>query len=266
VREFVKVLPLGLLLPIVIGAASVKPDDAISNISDWVHRLGFEGASRWLSNPAADNRAIVGSLGVAALYAFLVWTVPAIRERRANPQSEKLKTHLLSMLFYFMCAILVIAVWRFVPPPPAPVKIAPIPAAPVAPKPPPPPWVSQEEIEEAKKAGRILLPFRPEELGIMSLSNGAESMTAYTGKWVKISNPFDHLSQKNLSDKKEYIIVSVRNTWSTTLLFEPKKWQERLVFFRPGDQLNAFCQLYGFEGKRGDVSGHLFIGTNCELR
>ena len=48
-RDFIKVLPLGLLLPLVIGAASVKPDDAISNISDWAHRFGFEGAAKWLA-------------------------------------------------------------------------------------------------------------------------------------------------------------------------------------------------------------------------
>jgi hypothetical protein len=71
-REFVKVLPLGLLLPSVIGAASVKQDDAISNISDWAHRFGFDGAAKWLADPAADNRVIAGSLGVAAIYAFMV--------------------------------------------------------------------------------------------------------------------------------------------------------------------------------------------------
>jgi hypothetical protein len=126
-REFVKVLPLGLLLPLVIGAASVKPDDAISNISDWAHRLGFEGAAHWLANPAADNRIIAGSLGVAAIYAFMVWTVPAIRERRANPQSERLGIHLWTMLFYFMCTALVVGVWRFVPAQPTTPKIAGVP-------------------------------------------------------------------------------------------------------------------------------------------
>src|ERR1700732_1344800 len=101
-RELVKVLPLGLLLPLVIGAA----------------------------------------------IPFMVWTVPAIKERRANPQSEKLKTHLLTMFFYFLCAALVVGIWRFVPPPPTAARIPTLPATASPPPLPPEPWVSEAEFQE----------------------------------------------------------------------------------------------------------------------
>ncbi|MGA2995166.1 hypothetical protein [Bradyrhizobium sp.] len=100
-REIVKILPFGLLLPLVIGAASVKPDDAISNIGAWAHTLGFESLSRWLANPASDNRVIVASMALSVLYSFVIFTLPALKEHRKNPTSERLKIHFLTMGFYF---------------------------------------------------------------------------------------------------------------------------------------------------------------------
>jgi hypothetical protein len=82
-REWVKALPLGLGLPVVIAAASVKPEDAASNISAWAHWLGVQSVPPWLSTPTADTRVIWGALGVSVVYAFLVWAVPAIRQARA---------------------------------------------------------------------------------------------------------------------------------------------------------------------------------------
>ena len=102
-REWVKALPLGLLLPLAIGAASVKPDDAISNIAEWAKKLGFQNIPEWLANPAVDNRVILGSLGVSALYAFLVWVVPAIRAHQARPKaetnSERLRISIANVIF-----------------------------------------------------------------------------------------------------------------------------------------------------------------------
>ena len=40
-RDWIKALPLGLGLPIMIGAASVKPEDAVSNVAAWLHLLGL---------------------------------------------------------------------------------------------------------------------------------------------------------------------------------------------------------------------------------
>ena len=256
-REFVKVLPLGLLLPVVIGAASVKPDDAISNIGAWAHSIGMERLSHWLANPAADNRVIAASTGIAAVYAFFVWTLPAIKEHRTNPKSEELKTHFLTVGFYFFCAVLVIGIWRFVPGP----EIVPPTPPPATPRPSlaPAPWVSAEETDNARKVGRNLLPFRPDELGGMSYSNGNDNMKAYETKWVKVSAPFKQLSKKTFSDKKDYLIVTIYGAWPTILLFDPKKWEDRLVHFKYNDPITAQCQLYGFTDNHGPIL------WNCEL-
>jgi hypothetical protein len=269
-REFVKILPLGLLLPLVIGAASVKPDDAISNIADWAHRFGFEGASRWLSNPAADNRVILGSLGVAAIYAFLVWTVPAIKERRANPQSERLETHLWTMLFYFMCTIFVVAIWRFVPAPPTP-KPAPLATVAPAPPPPPEPWVSEEEFQAARKVGRLLIPFTPEEISSANYSRGSVATDAYAGRWVKINHPFASVRPLTEKDKKEYLIMTVTQSgwqaaWPAYLIFDSKKWAEQILILKRGTMVRALCQLTKYDKGANDESAPKFIGQNCELQ
>jgi hypothetical protein len=78
-REWIKALPLGLGLPVVIGAASVKPEDAASNVAAWLHLIGIERVPEWLTTPNVDNRIILGSLALGFIYAFLVWGVPALR-------------------------------------------------------------------------------------------------------------------------------------------------------------------------------------------
>ena len=84
-RQFLKVLPLGLGLPVVIGAASVKPEDAASNLAAWAKWLGVQHAPEWLSSPTIDHRVIIGSLILALIYAFVAWGVPAIRRRLTEP-------------------------------------------------------------------------------------------------------------------------------------------------------------------------------------
>jgi hypothetical protein len=198
--------------------------------------------------------------GVALGMVMLVWPVLAHGWNEFRGATLTLK------IFLVCCAIAVAGIWgmawwiapiRTVAPATVP-HPAPTPMPTVKPSP-AAPWVSEEEIESARKAGRILLPFKSEELGRMSYANGSENMTAYIGKWVKISAPFARLLQKTLSDKKEYAIVSLDGGWAPTLLFDPKKWQERLVRYREGTPLNAMCQLYGF------AADHTLIGYNCEL-
>jgi hypothetical protein len=65
----------------VIGAASVKPEDAASNIAAWLHVAGFEHIPPWLSSPSIDSRMIEGSVAVGAIYAFIIWGIPALRQK-----------------------------------------------------------------------------------------------------------------------------------------------------------------------------------------
>ena len=72
-RNWVKALPLGLILPVMIGAASVKPEDAASNISAW---------AKW------DIPVIYASVGAAALYSVAVWVVPAVRTKHGQERTR----------------------------------------------------------------------------------------------------------------------------------------------------------------------------------
>jgi hypothetical protein len=98
-REWVKALPLGLGLP--DRAASVKPEDAASNIAAWLQLLGVEHVPSWLTAPGVDNHVILGSLGVGAIYAFLVWGVPALRHggkpRTPHENEESLRQQLFDL-------------------------------------------------------------------------------------------------------------------------------------------------------------------------
>jgi hypothetical protein len=86
-RDWIKALPLSLGLPIVIGAASVKPEDAASNVAAWLHLIGVQNVPDWLSAPGVDNRVILGSAAVGVVYAFLIWGIPALRRPVHSPPS-----------------------------------------------------------------------------------------------------------------------------------------------------------------------------------
>ncbi|MBO0739726.1 MAG: hypothetical protein J2P48_24835, partial [Alphaproteobacteria bacterium] len=58
IRNLLKALPLGVCLPLVIAAASVGPDDAVSNISKWTQWFGFRNPPDWLTSRSADQWVI----------------------------------------------------------------------------------------------------------------------------------------------------------------------------------------------------------------
>jgi hypothetical protein len=90
-RQWVKALPLGFALPVAIGAASVKPEDVASNIAAWLHLVGVEKTPSWLATPDINKIVFIGSLGLGALYAFVVWGIP--RFRRVEMSCPDLSLH-----------------------------------------------------------------------------------------------------------------------------------------------------------------------------
>ena len=88
-RDFFKALPGAVGVPVVIGAVSVGPDDAASNLSKWAHWLGIHRLPGWLIDHAADRWAIMGALLFAVVYPCLVWGVPYLsRKWRQSQQTE----------------------------------------------------------------------------------------------------------------------------------------------------------------------------------
>lgn len=72
-KNVLKVLPLGVVLPVVIGAASVKPNDAMSNLSEWAHWLGIHHVPDWLVSPSADKNVIMAYVLFALVYIGFMW-------------------------------------------------------------------------------------------------------------------------------------------------------------------------------------------------
>ena len=75
--EFLKSLPLALLLPIALWATSVKPEDAEPNAAAWAKLLHLP-QWEWLRMPGIDQALTGGVLVIAAIYAFTVWPVPIL--------------------------------------------------------------------------------------------------------------------------------------------------------------------------------------------
>jgi hypothetical protein len=82
-QEWVKALPLGFGLPVVIGAASVKPEDAASNLAAWAQWVGID-APPWLQTPGIDKKVILWSVILSIVYAFAVWVIPLLRSTHSK--------------------------------------------------------------------------------------------------------------------------------------------------------------------------------------
>jgi hypothetical protein len=92
-REFFKVLPLGLALPVTLFAASIGPEDAASNLSKWVRWVGIDDLPLWLTEKTADRTIPEVVVVLCLLYAVLVWGLPWFsRRRRRAPISASSTT------------------------------------------------------------------------------------------------------------------------------------------------------------------------------
>lgn len=90
-RDLLKGLPIGVGLPIVIGAASVGPEDAQSNISKWIEFLGIHDMPSWVAHRATDHYTIATAIVLAFAYSLAVWVfVPWYRARRVANEAARL--------------------------------------------------------------------------------------------------------------------------------------------------------------------------------
>jgi hypothetical protein len=74
----VKLLPLGVMLPLVILGASIGPEEAASNLAKWARWLGFTNLPEWINQKAADNNIIIAAALLALVYLIVVFVVPRI--------------------------------------------------------------------------------------------------------------------------------------------------------------------------------------------
>src|SRR5260370_4763805 len=90
VREILKALPLGVAVPMLVGAASVRHEDAVSNLLKWVHRIGIHDLPDWLTYASTDRRVIYASLFAAFVYAVVMWGRPILRGASALREEEQI--------------------------------------------------------------------------------------------------------------------------------------------------------------------------------
>lgn len=93
-RSFLKWLPGAFAVPIVIGAASIGPDQAVSNISKWIQWIGISDLPSWLTAQSADRWAIFGALLFSVIYFVAIWAIT--RSRRGRSVTNLDNTILLS--------------------------------------------------------------------------------------------------------------------------------------------------------------------------
>jgi hypothetical protein len=91
-REILKVLPLGLALPVALLMASVSPDDAVSNLSKWGHWMGANNLPSWLSKRVADNGIIVVAVIVSLIYIIVMWCIIPIIKTNQQKRPKMLLT------------------------------------------------------------------------------------------------------------------------------------------------------------------------------
>jgi hypothetical protein len=155
-------------------------------------------------------------------------------------------------VFFGGCVIIAAAIWimawpLYFPPPIAatPTPAQPAPPAAQQPPQPPPPWVTQEEIEVARKEGHILINYSATEL--LKLWQQGQNIGLYLNKWIKIEFKFSAPTQEVLN-KKTFLVTDtqVPGLYPQAYLsayFDKEKTEAKLVSFKPGDTVRATCQF-----------------------
>jgi hypothetical protein len=102
--QFRKAIPLGVVLTIVIGLASVKPQDAASNISAWLDLAGIHNAPQWIAGLHGDRHVIIMAAVFAAIYAAIFWGLEPFKNKLADVKGKQ-KALLLSVPVITACVI-----------------------------------------------------------------------------------------------------------------------------------------------------------------
>jgi hypothetical protein len=104
-------------------------------------------------------------------------------------------------------------------------------------------WVSTQEIETQRKAGRVLLTISPGELANMYvLQGGAEAVAPYKDSWVKVDYPFYQLMHDPTGPDPAVLRIS-GTTSGFVVAYFPSSVHDKLLQLRFGDRVHAICQV-----------------------
>jgi hypothetical protein len=91
-RELLKTIPLGIVVPFTIMAASVSPEDAGSNFSKWLHWIGVHDLPYWVMPKITDDYVVVGAILLSVAYGLIVWgLIPYIQRHDKTSTGQLLR-------------------------------------------------------------------------------------------------------------------------------------------------------------------------------
>jgi hypothetical protein len=207
----------------VIGAASIGPEEAASNLSKWAHWFGLRDLPTWLLAKGTDRNAILGAIAFAIVYSTAVFIIPQIvRHQRSRPVSAVGTVAGASGSLPAPDARAEAPTVQFTHPPilPDASVSAPIAEGPVVPS---PPATSDPSIPKVPaKPPRIFVDSHVTPESLMGLYEGNTTLRAETliseqiGKWVPVSGPKPYPSAsgspKCCSGEGGLLIEHIRNT------------------------------------------------------
>jgi hypothetical protein len=88
-KKLLELLPLGVLLPLGIGAASVNPYDAVSNVSKWAEILGVSDVPAWLARKSADRLLVEICVALSIAYLLFLFRRPLARFALRGERAER---------------------------------------------------------------------------------------------------------------------------------------------------------------------------------
>jgi hypothetical protein len=225
-RAWVKAIPLGVALPVAIMVASVKPEDAASNVSAWVQFVGFEHVPSWLNAPGIDTKVFWGAVVAAGIYALVAWGPPIIKPKKSKDE--------------------VLA-----PPKSLAIFSDPVPEDYQEPdQSPPAPYMDSKGRVVVGVSPKFLTSLYEQHMAIQSDRLAA----AYIGKWMKITGRLKNVSMIGQS------LMSV-SFWEDTMviiMYFDLAWSERLTVLIRGQTISVM-------GKIEKINQSDLQLTDCEL-
>jgi hypothetical protein len=113
----IKVLPLGVGVPLIALIASVSPEGLASNLSKWYRHLGLGDPPSWLSDTYFDRKALVVLFSLAIVYAYLAYAYPLLckLEQLLFPGRKFLIRYAALSVSVIVCFVVIFIGWRFWP-------------------------------------------------------------------------------------------------------------------------------------------------------
>lgn len=133
-------------------------------------------------------------------------------------------------------------------------------------------WVTDLEIQDQQRLGRMLLAVSPAELLSMYEHKGSDAVETYKDKWVKIDYPITSLGKQTFGTTTYHVVeaaVHFQSVFPGNVIayFSAKKWAARLLSHQLHDQIVAYCQFKDIQSEAVLTQIHRLwlYGVGCDM-